>query len=357
MRIATFNVENLFTRPSALGAGAVPEAIQAIRDFDRLNRIIASPTYSAADRTFLAAASEVYGFHRLSPPASAYVKLQKIRGQLFSMAGQVVAGGRDEWTGWFELRRDDIGWDALHNTAQVVEALNADVLVCVEVEDRITLNRFNQQVLQSAHRYPHVMLVDGNDARGIDVGLLSRLPIRSIVSHVDDTNDQGERIFSRDCPEYDLELPDGRRLIVLPNHFKSKRGGDPPDARERRRQQGERAHQIARGALARSPLVLVAGDLNDTPDSLALQELLTAGFADVQRHADYPQDRPGTFETGLARDKIDYLIHSPQLGAVLRTTGIERRGTYHPQLWTSFPGVTAATEASDHHGLWADFDL
>ncbi|HEX6882209.1 MAG TPA: endonuclease/exonuclease/phosphatase family protein [Planctomycetota bacterium] len=360
MRIATFNLENLFTRPSVFAVGSSPEGRQAIQDFDRLNRIIAKAVYDAQDRAFLLEASQRHGFHQLNAPPLAFVRLQKIRGQLFSSAGgnlQVAAGGRDEWTGWFELRRDNVGWEALRNTAQVVEAVAADVLVCVEVEDRLTLERFNRQVLDPAHRYPHAMLIDGNDSRGIDVGLLSRHPIRAMVSHIDDPGANGERVFSRDCPEYDLELPGGETLVVIPNHFKSKRGGDSAASRERRRRQGERAHEIARTALARSPLVLVAGDLNDTPDSEALQEVLSDGFADVQAHPDYPTDRPGTFGTGLARDKIDYLIQSPQLGARLRTTGLERRGTYHPQLWASFPGVTADTEASDHHALWADFDL
>jgi len=89
----------------------------------------------------------------------------------------------------------------------------------------------------------------------------------------------------------------------------------------------------------------------------ALQELLKDGFADVQSHPSYPTDRPGTFATGTASNKIDYLILSPDLRTALHATGIERRGTYHPQLWTSFPGVHHGTEASDHHCVWADLDV
>lgn len=47
-------------------------------------------------------------------------------------------------------------------------------------------------------------------------------------SHVDDRVD-GELVFSRDCPEYHVALPDGRRLVVLANHFKSKGYGEPTD--------------------------------------------------------------------------------------------------------------------------------
>ena len=37
-------------------------------------------------------------------------------------------------------------------------------------------------------------------------------------------------MFSGECPEYDIELPGGgQRLVILPNHFKSKRNGEMPE--------------------------------------------------------------------------------------------------------------------------------
>ena len=111
-------------------------------------------------------------------------------------------------------------------------------------------------------------------------------------------------------------------------------------------------------ALDRSPLVLLAGDFNDTPDSDPLASLLTDGFEDVMSHPNYPTDRPGTYGTGLKNNKIDYLIMSPKLQERLQNTGIERRGSYHPNTWDPFPSVTGKiNEASDHHLIWADFDF
>lgn len=53
-------------------------------------------------------------------------------------------------------------------------------------------------------RYGHVMVVDGNDQRGIDVGLLTteEIDITSVSSHVDvpDPKRPGKPLFSRDCP-------------------------------------------------------------------------------------------------------------------------------------------------------------
>ena len=364
LRVATFNVENLFTRALAMkdGMGAAGQA--AIDHHAELNRIVDKVVYDAADKARLIELDRVYKFSALNTPGNTLVLLNKIRGRLFSRSQSgvvtVVASGRGSWTGWFSLRANDINWAATFNAGRVIAQTDAAIQVVVEVEDRPTLHRFNEQVLGAKFNraFEHVMLIDGNDDRGIDVGILSRYPIRSMKSHIDDRNANGERTFSRDCPEYFIELPSGRKLMLLPNHFKSKRGGNSQAVRDRRQAQADRAHAIAVAALAQTQLVLIAGDLNDTPDFAQFASLWADGFVDVRDHPSYPTDRPGTFDTGTAANKIDYLIMSPRLRAKLTDTGIERRGSFHPNSWTPFDTVTStADEASDHHLVWADFNL
>ena len=364
IRIATFNLENLFTRPAAMNLATDAAGRQAIEDHATANAIVRKEAYTAADKARLIALSQTYGWHLLNPPTSALVQLQKVRGALFKKPQngplQIVANGRADWTGWFELKRVDVTWQATFNTGRVIDAVQPDILVTIEVENRPALVHFHEQVLRAQFQrdYPHIMVIDGNDDRGIDVGIVSRFPIRAIRSHVGDADGNGNRIFSRDCPEYDIELPGGQSLVVLPNHFKSKRNGNDQQSQDRRLAQATRAHAIATAALQRSPHVLIAGDLNDVPASAPLAPLFAGGFRDVGDHPDYPTRRPGTYETGLASQKLDYLILSPQLWGTLRTTGIERRGSYHPSTWTPFDTVTKASdEASDHHLVWADLDL
>lgn len=365
LRIATFNVENLFTRPSAMKDGLGQAGQAAITDHAELNAIVRKAIYSEDDKSRLLVLDGRYKFSALNAPSNSLVKLNKVRGQLFSRsrtgAVSVVASGSADWTGWFELLRADISWDAIYNTARVVAETDPDILICVEAENRPTLMRFNDQVLGAIFKksFPHVMLIDGNDDRGIDVGIMSRYPIIGMRSHVDDLNAPGEKTFSRDCPEYVVQLPDQKNLVVIPNHFKSKRGGNDQKARERRRAQAAAAFTIGKNAVDTiSEYVVIGGDLNDTPDSAELSPLWAGDFTDVQSHSSYPKDRPGTFDTGTASNKIDYLIVSTELAKFLSATGIERRGSYHPTLWTVFDTVKGrASEASDHHLLWADFEF
>jgi endonuclease/exonuclease/phosphatase family metal-dependent hydrolase len=364
IRIATFNLENLFTRPVAMNQDNEAAAREAIEDHATANSIACKDAYDADDKAKLLLLTEKYKWHLRDPPRNSLVQLQKIRGDLFRDPRdgpvEVVADGRHDWIGWFELRREDIYWKATFNTGRVIDAVKPDILLCVEVENRATLDRFNDQVLRGefGFSYPHFMVVDGNDQRGIDVGILSKYPIAEIRSHVDDADQDGGRIFSRDCPEYDVLLPGSERLVLIPNHLKSKRNGNDQATLLRRQAQAHRAHTIAVGALARSPLVLLGGDLNDTPAEPALASLFADGFQDVQSHPNYPKDRPGTYETGLPNHKLDYLIMSPVLQGRLQDTGIERRGSYHPKTWKPFDTVTRTSEeASDHHLVWADFDL
>ena len=364
IKVATFNLENLFTRPVAMNKDDDDKGRSAIEDHALANSIIIKNVYTDDDKANLLELTKKYKWHILNPPKNSLVKLQKIRGQLFKRSKneplKVIAGGRNDWVGWFELAKEDVNWKAIYNTGRVIAEVNPDVIITVEVEDRPTLQRFNDQVLKAKFKrvYPYTMLIDGNDDRGIDIGILSKFPILEIRSHIQDMNSQNRKIFSRDCPEYDIILPGNTRLVVVPNHFKSKRNGVDLESQKRRIAQARRAHEIALAALNRSDFVLVGGDLNDTPGSLTLKELLVDGFVEVQNHPGYPKERPGTYDTGAIGNKIDHLIMSPKLNAKLLNTGIERRGSYHPELWVSFDTVTGKKdEASDHHLVWAELDL
>ena len=110
-------------------------------------------------------------------------------------------------------------------------------------------------------------------------------------------------------------------------------------------------------------LIAVLGDLNDTPDSAALAPLLGAGdLKDAGEHPSFQSDgRPGTFQNGTARDKIDYLLLSPELFERMTGGGIWRKGVWGPgkrPAWEVYPEMISSQQAaSDHAALWCDVDV
>jgi len=371
MRLGTFNVENMFERPVAMNLATWADGKAILDDFALLGALIAKPWYSDEDKALML---EVMGRHRglLSQGESKFLLLRDVRGQFLkkpgSQAAEIVASGRGDWIGWFELVKEPVREAATENTARVIRELRCDTLCVVEAEDRVALKRFNGAVLPKVDgaAYDHVMLIDGNDERGIDVGVLTRstCPIVRMVSHVDDTDDNGV-VFSRDCAEYILATPRGAHVVVLVNHFKSKGYGTKATADAKRLRQARRVREIYEARLTQGfDLVAIVGDLNDFPGSEPMTPLIADGstLVDVMAHPNFVSDgRPGTHGNGVASSKLDYILMSPNLAAAAVAAGIERRGVWGGKNGTLFPHFeeikSPKDAASDHAALWVDLDV
>ncbi len=62
--------------------------------------------------------------------------------------------------------------------------VSADIIGVVEADDRPSLARFNKEMLDDQYR--HIMLIDGNDERVFDMGLMTKagFPIKRITSNI-----------------------------------------------------------------------------------------------------------------------------------------------------------------------------
>lgn len=375
MLIATFNVENMFDRAKAMNGATWAEGRPALEAHKALNDLFENPSYSSADKARMLELLKANGL--LKSDEGPLMRLRKIRGQLIKRPRtgepEIVASGRASWIGWVELKTEPVNEVATQNTARVIASLNADVLGVMEAEDRTTLRLFNEQVLGETsvghmlfNAYHHVMLVDGNDERGIDVGLLTRrdYPVLSIRSHVHDADAQGA-IFSRDCAEYQIGLPSGKSLWLLLNHFKSKGYGEQAANNAKRKRQAQRVREIYDAHIAEGDDWLVMmGDLNEVPGNDPLTPLLRSGstLRDVASHPKYDNGgRPGTHGNCTASGKFDYILLSPGLFDKVKAAGVERRGMWggsNGRLWPHFAEVSRAEEAaSDHAALWVELAI
>ena len=160
----------------------------------------------------------------------------------------------------------------LARTGAVLARLDADVILLQEVENLALLERLAAGPLAGVGY--HAFLREGLDPRGIDVGMLARVPVESVLGHADDRDPSGAHLWARDPLEAHLATG-GRPVVLLGAHLVSRL--QPAD--ERRRLQAARLRELADGLAAgpTRPLVMVLGDLNDLPESEALSPLLGDG--------------------------------------------------------------------------------
>ena len=261
-----------------------------------------------------------------------------------------------------------------NNTAEAILLHPPDVLAVMEVEDIYSLRIFNHDYLSDY--FDRIYLVDGNDPRGIDVGLLVRKgfpgKVLNLRTHIDETKKGakgsviwGSRpnfgylanaaLFSRDCLEVDIEIG-GKILTFLVNHLKAQDGKKTSDTR--RKEQADRVLKLAQDAKAQGHCPVVLGDLNadvgakssaEKAAGAALSALVGAKSL-VDAFAGVADNWTHFYESQSEVSRLDYILVDKDLlfqNQKIIRDGLSKKCKQHagPRLSTvSYKG----TEASDH---------
>lgn len=221
--------------------------------------------------------------------------------------------------------------DEIFNLGERLRQDAADVMAFQEVENKGALYEFNVEHLGG--QFQDIIVIEGNDPRGIQVGVASRLPIGQVVSY-QFLRDIGERrktkIFSRDLLEVEILDPEDYTYLftMFVSHLKSKYV-DPSLSGEKREEAERRStHRRTRQAMAIAQIIkrrffdplqayyIVTGDFNDTPDAPALSPLLRnneLNLFDVLQTV--PEDKRWTHYWSDAKEysQIDYILLSPAM--------------------------------------------
>jgi endonuclease/exonuclease/phosphatase family metal-dependent hydrolase len=245
-------------------------------------------------------------------------------------------------------------------TAKAIREINADILALQEVENLDVLKRFNTQHLRELN-YRYLLVIDGNDPRLIDVGILSRYPFASIRTHQFQRTSSGRAyIFSRDCLEVDIQIASDTRLPIFVNHFKSMIGGRD-ETMNKRKAQAAMVIRILMERFGPNPAnekFVVLGDLNDYMPSPGLEPLVGKDWLEniVQTRLNPDERWTHYYAGGNEYRQLDYILLSQALalapGNKDARPEIERRGL--PKRATKagvkhFPGVgDNKPKASDH---------
>jgi endonuclease/exonuclease/phosphatase family metal-dependent hydrolase len=226
---------------------------------------------------------------------------------------------------------------------QVLDLLDSDIVVLQEVENMRVLETLAAGEAASLG-YVQAVLVPGNDPRGINIGVLSRLPFDSVLSHKSDVfpGADGTHSYARDCLELHRTVGN-RDLVLLAVHLKSKAVPDDPD---KRLAEARHTRIIADSIAAGDPssAILILGDMNDIPGSpplLAIEGPAPASYTDAA------SSLPGawTYDYGETPELIDHQMTNPVLRPMLDPGSI------------AIPHGDTVRRASDHAPLAATYVL
>ena len=233
------------------------------------------------------------------------------------------------------------------------------VLAVQEVEHLSVLHDLSAHPELLPFKYK-AFLLEGPDRRGIDVGILVRSD-RVPVVDLDQSGDGGvssvgtaRSLFSRPPMMVEMKIDGEFPLMVIVNHFKSKRGGEAA-TEPRRIEQARFVAGLVEDMLDRDPdaRVIVLGDLNDAPGSAPLRALTGAGRLRNLVPLEVSKAERYSFIYQGRAEVLDHILITPSLEPWLVRVDIAHLNADFPE-----PVVEDSTyrRCSDHDPIRAVFE-
>ncbi len=247
--------------------------------------------------------------------------------------------GRNNWE--YEYPESEFLAKA-RQVAAGIQRLQSDIVLLQELESQASMDALMDELEDEG--YSVTVLGETYEAASLDVAVLSRGRLIGQRSHYDKQlprESGGSTTFSREFLEVHLEIA-GHRVIVFNAHFKAKTRDDP----ERRLAEATAARYISESVASSYPeaLVILGGDLNDTPNSRPIRAL--EGDGGYLRVAEELGTGAATYTFQGEPQAIDHLY-------LVETPG----GVYIPRSAAVIRSNQRGLAGSDHAGLVAAFRL
>lgn len=250
---------------------------------------------------------------------------------------------------------------------QINSGKGPDILMLEEVENMHVLKMWNDQFLKPA-QYKSVILIEGFDKRGIDVAMLSRLPLQGkpvlhkipFVGRTPD--DQKWMNRSRGILESHFILPDGKKLVVLGVHFPT-----TSNPSYWRRQAAEYLTKLM-SEFPKDTLVVAGGDFNVSQENESKHGLFHSYFAqnwmvshligcqDCRGTSYYHRNREWSFlDALLFKKNMDPKQGTGSWEVIPQSVSIPNRGKYQTNRFMSPArfNYNSPVGVSDHWPIFA----
>ena len=370
MKIAVYNVENLFHRNLNLVKRTLEDSLDSLtEEFEYLKR---RPNKGEHEITRMRELSFLLGFHRsgLEP----YMVMRRSEGVLYlrkkSSGKERRAHLHKGWNGWIRVSSKPIPATAVAHKAKVIQESQADILVLQEVEDRHSLVDFNLNYLPPENRFKEVVLISGNDQEGRELAILTRkgYQLMDLRSYANLTGSDGTCLFEKDVQEYLIHGPGRERLLIISAHLRDQ-GRMGTNADLRRSEQAAKIAEIYRERRREGfSSIVVAGTLNAPSFCRSLEPLVgETDLKTITRHSRFDVRKDtgfdgeyhslGAYRLGVNIKQRLYLLLSPALFKRLRSSGMNRKGVYprKTRQWQTYSTLRLeGHQASSHPLIWGE---
>lgn len=375
MKLATFNIQNLFHRDRSNSERTFGKCMSDwVHELDELlkkNHRNVSNAERIQELSFLLGFDKTY--HQ------PYAVMRRRAGFLFlkgkNYSKELAANEITDWNGWVSLQTVPIKTMAVKNKAKVIAEIDPDIILLQEVEDRGSLEDFNEEFLpeMGCSPFDEIFVVQGNDYRGQEMAIMTKrgFKLRSIQTHVHDRNRHGNPLFNKDLLVYEVKTPSGTTCHLISAFFQE-RWSNMDSTDLIRKDQAIRTAEVYQGLQEDGKSnIAIAGTLNDVSYSDCLSPLLRGtDLRDITKHPSFNVDidkgkdasyfRLGAYRMGVNIKQKDYLLLSPELYGKVRLGGLNRKAVWpiKKPMWAVYSTVQDKTqEASGHPALWGDIKI
>ena len=370
MKIATFNIQNLFHRDRNFLEKPYSKCVY--HWVSELDNLIRKKNYDPSDSNRMRELSFLLGFDKSYQVP--YAVMRKRAGFLFlkgmDYSRELQSSELTDWNGWIALQTVPINPVSIRNKARVIAEVNPDILLLQEIEDRASLSEFNTEILPEFDCKPfeQSFVIQGNQHGGHETGIMTKngYKIISVKSHQYDSDDSGDLLFQNDFLEYEIQTPSKYRFWLLAVHLQSL-GKDKELSDKQRKKQAKRVAEIyIQLLLEGKEHIAIMGTLNAASYCHSLSPLLQqTDLKDITKHKTFNVDfdkgkdadyfRLGAYRLGVNIKQKDYLLLSPKLFKNVQDAGLNRKGIYPKKkpIWSIYTNISKKEhEASEHPIVW-----
>ncbi|RAV29220.1 endonuclease/exonuclease/phosphatase family protein [Sinomicrobium soli] len=373
MKIAFYNVENIFHRDAGLVQPHVGRGVKMW--MEELETYLTKDRRTDRDYERMRELSFLLGFERVS--YEPYVVMRRRWGGLYiRKRGHTMdykADSLTHWNGWIKVQTFPVGEQAIANKARVIREVNPDILLLQEVEDRTTVEDFNDLFFSQTEEsiYHHFHVLCGHDYRGLEMGVMSnkKYPVHSVRSL--NVLREGVGLFPQDFQHYTFQCSKKKTVHVLFAQLQSPTGKQEWVTGRRKAQAHAmgKAYRKLRGQ--GEAHIIMAGTFYMPYYADALSPIFRdTDVKDISKHPTFqptPDNgkdgsyfRLGAYRLGVNIRQEDFLLLSPELFDRVTASGLNRKGMWpkNRSQWETYDTVQNEQEAASHHPLlWCDLDI